>query len=129
MPHLRPRVRGQPQDASPATEWINVRGSRRSATYRNKIQSRLQQHLFSAIGESAITQLTAPTLLSVLRPMVASGKTDLAHSLLRDVAAIFRFTIAARRAVNDPAAALRGALSTHRTKSLPDVTTPGELAS
>jgi integrase len=88
----------------------------------------LKQHLYPAIGKTVITELTAPTLLSVLRPIEASCKTDLAHSLLRDVAAIFRFTIAAGRAVNDPAAALRGALSSHRAKNLPAVTTPVELA-
>jgi integrase len=111
-----------------AQEWISVRGARWSATYRSKIQSRLKQHLYPAIGKTVITELTAPTLLSVLRPIEASCKTDLAHSLLRDVAAIFRFTIAAGRAVNDPAAALRGALSSHRAKNLPAVTTPVELA-
>lgn len=109
------------------TEWIKVRGARWSETYRYKIRAMLEHHLYPAIGKTPITQISAPLLLSLLRPIEECGKTDLAHTLLQQAAAIFRFAIATGRAVNDPAAALRGALAPHREKNFNAITTPEEF--
>ena len=109
-------------------EWMKVRGARWSEVYRHKIRAMLEHHLYPGIGKKPITQVSAPQLLSLLRPIEQSGKTDLAHTLLQQAAAIFRFAIATGRAVNDPAAALRGALAPHREKNLNAITTPDEFA-
>jgi integrase len=109
-------------------DWIAVRGARWSASYRHKIHTMLARHLFPAIGKSAITQITAPKLLSLLRPIENSGRTDLAHTLLQQVAAIFRFAIASGRAVNDPSAALKDALAPHRQNSFASITDPEQFA-
>jgi integrase len=111
-----------------AKEWIQVRGARWSDGYRNKIEVMLKRHLYPSVGSLPITQVTAALLLSVLRPIESSGKTDLAHTLMQQAGAIFRFAIATERAVADPAAALRGALSPHKQESFPAVTSPNEFA-
>ncbi len=108
-------------------EWVKVRGARWSETYRHKIQAMLRHHLYPAIGKMPITLVSAPRLLALLRPIEESGKTDLAHTLLQQAAAIFRFAIATGKAVNDPAAALRGALAPHRQKNFAAITTPEEF--
>jgi integrase len=110
-----------------AEEWVKVRGARWSEVYRHKIKTMLARHLYPAIGKKPITQITAPLLLTLLRPIEESGKTDLAHTLAQQAAAIFRFAIATGRAVNDPAAALRGALAPHHQRNFPAVTTPQEV--
>ena len=109
-------------------EWMKVRGARWSEVYRHKIRAMLEHHLYPAIGNKPITQVSAPLLLSLLRPIEECGKTDLAHTLLQQAGAIFRFAIATGRAVNDPAAALRGALAPHREKNFNAITTPEEFA-
>jgi integrase len=109
-------------------EWVNVRGARWSENYRHKIIRMLERHLFLNIGKTPITQISAPLLLSLLRPIEVCGKTDLAHTLLQQTGAIFRFAIATGRAINDPAASLRGALAPHREKNLSAITTPEEFA-
>ena len=109
-------------------EWMKIRGALWSESYRNKIRTMLFKRLFPAIGNMPITQISAPLLLALLRPIEECGKTDLAHTLLQQAAAIFRFAIATGRAVNDPAAALRGALTPHKQKNLPAITTPVEFA-
>lgn len=109
-------------------EWMKVRGARWSEVYRHKIRTMLERHLYPVIGQKPITQVSAPLLLSLLRPIEECGKTDLAHTLLQQAAAIFRFAIATGRAVNDPAAALRGALAPHRERNLAAITTPEEFA-
>lgn len=109
-------------------EWMKVRGARWSDTYSQKIRAMLEHHLYPAVGKKPITQISAPLLLSLLRPIEECGKTDLAHTLLQQAGAIFRFAIATGRAVNDPAAALRGALAPHREKNLNAITIPEEFA-
>jgi integrase len=109
-------------------DWIKVRGARWSETYRHKIRTMLEHHLFPSIGNKPITQVSSPMLLSLLRPIEECGKTDLAHTLLQQAGAVFRYAIATDKAVNDPAAALRGALAPHREKNLNAITTPEELA-
>jgi integrase len=110
------------------SEWIKVRGARWSENYRHKIMSMLNRHLYPTIGKTPITLISAPTLLSLLRPIEEYGKTDLAHTLLQQTGAIFRFAISTGRAVNDPASALRGALAPHREKNFNAITTPEELS-
>jgi integrase len=111
-----------------ALEWIRIRGSHWSASYRKKISTLVTRHLFPALGKHAMTNIGAPLLLSVLRPIEACGKTDQAHTLLEQAASIFRFAISTGRAVNDPAAALKDALIPHRQKNFPAVTTPEDFA-
>lgn len=111
-----------------AEEWIRIRGSHWSESYRRKITTLVSRHLFPALGKEAITKISAPLLLSVLRPIEACGKTDQAHTLLEQAAAIFRFAISTGRAVSDPAAALKDALIPHRQKNFAAITTPEEFA-
>jgi integrase len=111
-----------------AQEWIRIRGSHWSDAYRKKISTLVSRHLFPALGKEPITKISAPRLLSILRPIEACGKTDQAHTLLEQAAAIFRFAISTGRAVNDPAAALKDALVPHRQRNYPAVTTPEEFA-
>lgn len=109
-------------------EWMQVRGAGWSDSYRKKTETMLDRHLFCSLGSSPITQITAPQLLSVLRPIEASGKTDLAHTLMQHASAIFRFAMATARGIADPASALRGALAPHKQENFPAITDPDEFA-
>ncbi len=128
------RAREASHAASQATfrqisnDWMKTRGAPWSETYRHKIRVMLERHLFPAIGEMPIAKVEAQLLLAVLRPIEGAGKTDLAHTLLQQAGAIFRFAIATGRASNDPAAALRGALAPHRGKNFAAVISPDEFA-
>lgn len=109
-------------------DWMQVRGAGWSDGYRTKTATMLDRHLFSSLGTLPITQITAPQLLAVLRPIETTGKTDLAHTLMQHAGAIFRFAMATARGIADPAAALRGALAPHRQKNFPAITDPDEFA-
>jgi integrase len=109
-------------------DWMQVRGAGWSESYRNKTETMLDRHLFSSLGSIPITQITAPQLLAVLRPIEATGKTDLAHTLMQHAGAIFRFAMATARGIADPASALRGALAPHKQENFPAITDPDEFA-
>lgn len=111
-----------------AQDWTQVRGARWSESYRKKTETMLDRHLFSSLGAFPITQITAPQLLAVLRPIEATGKTDLAHTLMQHASAIFRFAMVTARAIADPAAALRGALAPHKQENFPSITDPDEFS-
>lgn len=109
-------------------DWMRVRGAGWSDSYRVKTATMLDRHLFSSLGSLPITQITAPQLLAVLRPIETAGKTDLAHTLMQHAGAIFRFAMATARGIADPAAALRGALTPHKQQNFPAITDPDEFA-
>jgi len=108
-------------------EWMKVRGAHWSEVYRHKVDAMLRHHLFPALGNTPVTQISAPRLLEMLRPIESSGKTDLAHTLKQHASAIFRFAIVTGRATADPAAALQGALAPHKQKNFPAITDPSEF--
>jgi integrase len=110
-----------------ANDWIKHRGARWSESYRHKVRTTLARHLMPALGKTPITKITAKFLLSLLRPIENSGKTDLAHTLLEHAGAIFKFAMIEGRASDDPASALRGALIPHRQVNLVAVTTPEDF--
>jgi len=109
-------------------DWMQVRGAGWSESYCNKTETMLDRHFFSSLGSLPITQITALQLLAVLRPIEATGKTDLAHTLMQHAGAIFRFAMATARGIADPAAALRGALTPHKQENFPAITDPDEFA-
>lgn len=109
-------------------EWMQIRGASWSDSYRKKTETMLNRHLFSTLGELPITKITAPQLLAVLRPIEATGKTDLTHTLKQHASAIFCFAMATARGIADPAAALRGALAPHMQENFHAITDPDEFA-
>lgn len=70
------------------------------------------------IGQTAIAELKAPEILTVLRRIEARGKHETATRLREIIGGVFRFAVATGRADGDPTGALKGALTppkvTHR---------------
>ncbi len=106
---------------------MDIRGARWAPGYRYKVRSMLARHLYPEIGQTPIAAISAKELLSCLRAIEARQQGCIAHTLLQHCVAIFRYAIATERAVNDPASALRGTLSPHKTENLAAITTPAEF--
>ena len=66
---------------------------------------------YSQVGDRPIADVTAPELLSVLRPIEASGRLETARRLRATLSRLMRYSIATGRAQRDPAADLQGAIS------------------
>jgi integrase len=79
----------------------------------------LLQFAYPSIGHRPITEITAPELLSILRRIEERGYYETAQRLRSTFGIVFRYAIATGRAERDPAADLRGALTspkvTHRS--------------
>jgi integrase len=65
-----------------------------------------------ALGQRPISEITAPDVLAVLRPIETRGNVETAKKTRGAIGQVFRFAIATGRAENDPTGALKGALAT-----------------
>ena len=63
------------------------------------------------IGSRPITEISAPEILAILRPIEARGRHETAKKLRGAIGQVFRFAVATGRAQGDPTGALKGALA------------------
>ncbi|MCB0713825.1 MAG: tyrosine-type recombinase/integrase [Ignavibacteriae bacterium] len=99
-----------------AREWHERRKHTWKGRYRQEILRRLEQDVFPEIGFYPITEIDAPLLLDVMRKIEARGALEVAKKQLQKCGEIFRYAIACGKAVRDPAADIKGALTPIITK-------------
>lgn len=93
-----------------------------------RVIRRLETDVFPWLNKGSISDITAPELLAVLRRIERRGAIETAHRVLNICGQIFRYAIATGRAVSNPAADLRGALTPVKAKHLAATTEPKKLA-
>lgn len=109
-------------------EWMVKKGAEWTESYAGKTKSALEHHVFPALGNKLIAEITAPQLLAVLRVIENRGTVDMAHRVQQHCGAIFRYAIATGRAISDPVPSLRGALATVKQEHYAAITDPKEYA-
>jgi integrase len=77
-----------------------------------------------AIGSKAMSDITAPEVLAILRPIEARGNAETAKKLRGAIGQVFRFAIATGRAEADPTGALKGALASPIVTPRAAITSP-----
>jgi len=95
-----------------AREWLAAKTPGLVPRYAKYLRRRLENDLFSKMGNRPIKDITAPEVLSVLRTIEARGASDLANRVLQYCGQVFLYAIATGRADRNPAADLKGALKT-----------------
>jgi integrase len=105
-----------------AREWLEKQAL--SATTRAKALWMLESHALPWIGNRAISEIRAPEVLAVLRRIEAQGKLETAQRVKQQAGRVFRYAVATGRAIDDPTAALRGALRTPITRHRASITDP-----
>lgn len=79
------------------------------------------------LGRTPVIEITAPLLLSVLVEVQESGRRETARRLRSFAGRVLDYAIATGRAENNPAPALRRALSAPKVRHHPAVVDPSEL--
>ena len=113
-----------------AREWHSGQSRIWSPIHTKNVSDRLSRNVFPYLGNKAITNITVPELLQVLRRIEARGTFETAHRVLGNVSEVFRFAIASGKADRNIAVDLKGALQPVKKKHLAAVTEPkraGEL--
>jgi integrase len=93
-----------------AREWHETQKEKWSTNYAKDLLHRLDKDIFPALGTAAISTITTPQLLSVMRGIEKRGAREIAHRAVQVCGQIFRYAITTGKAERNPAADLRGAL-------------------
>ena len=91
-------------------EWFATKKDEWAPSYGDKIIRRMEVDLFPYTGRKPISEVDAPTLLTVLRKIEARGAVETAHRALENCGQVFRYAVATGRIKADPARDLKGAL-------------------
>lgn len=113
-----------------AREWFLKYSSNWVKSHADKIMQRFERDIFPWVGNKAITDVTPPVLLSVIRRIEDRGALETAHRALSNCGQVFRYAIATGRAERDSSQDLKGALPPVKTKHFAAQTDPkrfGEL--
>jgi integrase len=110
------------QDA--AQEWWNKFKATHNEKYSNEIWRRLERNIFPFFGSKALSDITPPMVLTVLRRIEARGTVETAHKYKSFVSQIFRYGIACGYTHSNPARDLAGALTPRKKKPRPAIIDP-----
>lgn len=111
-----------------AREWLSNSSAKWVPSHTSRITKRFEQDVFPIIGARAVSEVTAPELLRMLRKIEARGVIDTAHRIHQNCGQVFRYAIATGRAERDVAADLRGALKPVVTEHHASITNPKGVA-
>lgn len=108
-----------------AREWLTtVHCPAVSEGQSSRTLGRLERDVFPWMGRSRIDEITAPSVLQVMRRVEARGAIETAHRELQVIGQVFRYAVATGRAQRDPVVDLKGALRPFTTKHMPAITEP-----
>ncbi len=82
-----------------ALNWAETYGARWTESHRARVVASLEADAFPALGDLAITEITPPMVLEVLRAVESRGALDVASRVLQRTSAIFRYAIQTGRAI------------------------------
>lgn len=91
-------------------EWLEQRKDTVEPAQTAKTLARMENDVFPWIGGKAISEITAPEVLSVMRRMDERGARYTAHRVRSEISRAFRYAIATGRAERDPCPDLLGAI-------------------
>lgn len=110
-----------------ASEWLALQSKKLAAVTLDKAGWLLGM-ASTEIGKRPIAEISAPDVLAALRKIEATGRHETAHRVKQKAGQVFRYAIATGRAVRDPTADLRGALSPVTTTPRAALTKPSDVA-
>ena len=110
-----------------AREWYTKQLPTWSKRHSEDVIERLEKNIFPFIGSRPLAEITPPELLSVLRRIEARGAIETAHRVRGICSLFFRYAIVAGYGERDPAADLRGAITSRVSKPRAAITDPKEV--
>ena len=111
-----------------ADEWLRrMQRGKLSDGHVDKVEYRLDRHLYPKIGKIPANEITSGQILQLLRAHEDIGHIETAHRLRGIIGQVYRYAIASGYVENDPTYALSGALAPRTQKHFASVTAPEEI--
>ena len=110
-----------------AREWHGKQALAWGAKHSTKIMRYMEKNLFPYIGSRPVGEIKPSELLPVMRRMEDRGAINMAQVMRGVCTNIFRYAVITGRAERDPAADIKGAISTYVRKNRAAITDPLEV--
>ena len=110
-----------------AREWSEVHFADKAPKHRDKVMSRLVNHLFPYIGQMPVDTVDAPALLACMKRAESKGRLETAGRIRGITGQIMRYAIATGRASRDPSSDLKGVIKTAQTQHYAALTQPDQV--
>jgi integrase len=110
-----------------AEEWLATKTERYAPITMSKTRWILESFLYPKLSNRPIGEITAPELLTALRPIEHRGFNETAHRAMQKCGQIFRYAVATGNAMRDITVDLRGALAPVVVENRAAITDPQEI--
>lgn len=104
-----------------AREWWEKQCGAWSEGHGLKVLSSLETDIFPHIGNTPIAEISAQTLLALIRRVEDRGALDIASRILQRCSSVFRYAIQTGRASYNPTTDLQGSLKSRKPKHQPSL--------
>lgn len=112
---------------SVAREWWQSYMKGKADSHKEKVIRRFELYLFPWIGTKAISDITAPQVLEVIKRIEKLNKLETAHRTLQVTGQVFRYAVQNGYTVRDVTADLKGALPPTKVKHMAAFTEPKQI--
>lgn len=110
-----------------ANEWFELKEAGWAPSYSSRLKTRLDGDLIAVFGDRPIRDIQPLEVLNALRAIERRGAFEMAKRVKQMASAIFCYSVATERCVNDPTASLKGVLKPPKPPKHRAALTPGEL--
>lgn len=108
-------------------EWWQSYMNGKAESHKEKVIRRFELYLFPWIGTKAISDLTSPQVLEVVKRIEKLNKLETAHRALQVTGQVFRYAVQNGYAIRDVTADLKGALPPTKVKHMAAFTEPKQI--
>ncbi len=111
-----------------AIDWLENKYRGKNQKYREITFSRLENYVYPVIGDASIKHIKAPTVYNLLEEIQLAGKVATGLKVNTIISMIFRYGVAKGHCDRDITQDYKGTLDTSRSKHLPTLTEPSDIA-
>ncbi|MBI1327853.1 MAG: tyrosine-type recombinase/integrase [Alphaproteobacteria bacterium] len=102
-----------------AERWLEEKGKRLNQKYHTQTIARMRQHVFPAIGNLPLTEITVPDIVKVVDRIADRGTLETAKRMGQMIGQVFRYATRRGLCLHNPAADMRGLVATPQEKHHP----------
>jgi integrase len=112
---------------SVAEEWFEVKKHDVSADYANDIWRSLERHIFPNLGNMSISELTAPIVIQVLRPVEAKGALETVKRVCQRINEVMNYAANCGKIQSNPLIGIKPIFKKPKTDHMSTIR-PNELS-
>lgn len=107
--------------------WLAMNKDKWSVGHLEQVTRSLERFVWPSLGNIPITEITPPMVLAAIESVERASGADIAGRVRQRVSSIFTYGIARGLGTQDPAAIIKGALSSPIKNRMPAITDLAEL--